>query len=92
MHHLLNLQEIQKWLDNSHNGCIYISFGSMVLFETFPRHLIEAFFEAFEKSPQIRFLIKIKKPEDLKLNLPNNVKTFSWLPQSHVFSKSNKEH
>ncbi|XP_043467690.1 UDP-glucosyltransferase 2-like isoform X1 [Leptopilina heterotoma] len=81
--------DIQKWLDNSNNGCIYISFGSMVLFETFPRHLIEAFYEAFQNLPQFRFLIKIKKPDDLKLKLPSNVKTFSWLSQSLVFKYKN---
>lgn len=81
------LQDIKKWLDDSTNGCIYISFGSMVLFETFPMYLQDAFYTAFQNLPHLRFLIKIKNISDLPTKLPDNVKSFSWISQLQVFSK-----
>ena len=80
------LQEIQKWADGSKDGFIYVTFGSMILIETFPKNIIDAFYTAFRNSAPVRFLIKIKDEKKLPPGLPKNVKLFSWLPQIQVLS------
>ena len=80
------LQEIQKWADGSKDGFIYVTFGSMILFETFPKNIIDAFYTAFRNSAPVRFLIRSKDEHKLPPGLPKNVKLFSWLPQIQVLS------
>lgn len=78
---------MQKWLDESKDGCIYVSFGSMVRLETFPKPIVQSFYGSFKKIAPVRVLMKIAKPEDLIPGLPSNVMTKSWLPQEQVLSK-----
>ncbi|KAJ8680730.1 hypothetical protein QAD02_016517 [Eretmocerus hayati] len=76
--------EVQKWLDESEDGCIYISFGSMVRIETFPKHVLDALYASFKNISPVRVLMKIAKPEELPPNLPKNVMTQSWFSQLQV--------
>lgn len=80
------VQEVQKWLDESKDGCIYFTFGSMVRIETFPKELMEMFYASFEKIAPTRVLMKVAKKEDLLPGLPKNVMTQSWFPQITVLS------
>ena len=84
----ISLQEIQKWLDESKHGCVYMSFGSMVKIETFPKETLDAFYGAFRNIAPIRVLIKIANKEKLPPGLPENVKTYHWFPQIQILSKS----
>ena len=59
----------------------------MIKLETFPKEILKAFYTTFTIMAPIRFLIKIAKDEELPLGLPENVKTYSWLPQLQVLSK-----
>jgi len=81
--------EVQKWLDESKDGCIYFTFGSMVRIETFPKELIQQFYASFEKIAPVRVLMKIAKKEDLLPGLPKNVMTQSWFPQISVLKHKN---
>ncbi|XP_032679120.1 UDP-glucuronosyltransferase 2A3-like isoform X2 [Odontomachus brunneus] len=81
--------EVQKWLDESTNGCVYFTFGSMVRIETFPKELIEAFYMSFKKIAPVRVLMKVAKKEDLLPGLPSNVMTQSWFPQIAVLKHKN---
>ncbi|XP_012528301.2 UDP-glucosyltransferase 2 [Monomorium pharaonis] len=81
--------EIQKWLDESKDGFIYFTFGSMVRIETFPKEMIEQFYAAFEKIAPVRILMKVAKKEDLLPGLPKNVMTHSWFPQISVLKHKN---
>nr|UEN71108.1 UDP-glucosyltransferase 332G1 [Meteorus pulchricornis] len=76
--------DIKKWLDDSKNGCVYFSFGSMVRIETFPLDRIEIFYRMFENIAPVRVLMKIADPTVLPPGLPKNVKTSPWLPQVAV--------
>ena len=58
----------------------------MILIETLPKNIIDAFYSAFRNSAPVRFLIKIKDEKKLPPGLPKNVKLFSWLPQIQVLS------
>ncbi|XP_051165472.1 UDP-glucosyltransferase 2-like isoform X2 [Leptopilina boulardi] len=80
--------DLQKWLDDSKYGCIYMSFGSMVNIETFPNETLNAFYTAFENIAPVRILLKIGN-EKLLSKLPNNVKTHSWLPQIQILKHKN---
>jgi len=77
---------VQKWLDESEQGCVYFTLGSMVKFESFPDELIRQFYMSFEKIAPVRVLMKIANREELPAGLPKNVMTYSWFPQMSVLS------
>ncbi|XP_058794059.1 UDP-glucosyltransferase 2-like [Phymastichus coffea] len=80
---------VQRFLDRSEHGFVYVSFGSMVRLETFPKHVLDVFYGAFAKIAPIRVLMKIVEPEELPPGLPSNVITRSWLPQIAVLKHKN---
>ncbi|XP_025159918.1 UDP-glucuronosyltransferase isoform X2 [Harpegnathos saltator] len=82
-------QEMQKWLDESKDGCIYFTFGSMVRIESFSKELIETFYASFKKIAPVRVLMKIARKEDLLPGLPNNVMIQPWFPQVAVLKHKN---
>lgn len=84
---LLDFQEVKKWLDESKDGCVYFTFGSMVRIETFPAKTLAAFYETFKKIAPTRVLMKIADPSLLPAGLPKNVITSTWLPQVAVLSE-----
>lgn len=59
----------------------------MIRIETFPKPMLEAFYRTFENIAPVRVLWKIAQPEELPLDLPNNVLTQTWLPQIQILSK-----
>ncbi|KAG8034235.1 hypothetical protein G9C98_001320, partial [Cotesia typhae] len=81
--------EVKKWLDESKNGCVYFTFGSMVRIETFPAKTLAAFYETFKKIAPTRVLMKIADPSLLPAGLPKNVITSTWLPQVAVLKHKN---
>ncbi|TGZ54174.1 UDP-glucosyltransferase 2-like isoform X1 [Temnothorax longispinosus] len=81
--------EVQKWLVESKDGCIYFTFGSMIRIETFPKEMIQQIYASFEKIAPVRVLMKVAKKEDLLPGLPKNVMTQSWFPQISVLKHRN---
>ena len=81
------LQKVQKFLDESKHGFVYVSFGSMVRIETFPKEILEIFYSSFKKISPVRVLMRIVQPEKFLKGLPSNVLTWPWLPQIKVLSK-----
>ncbi|XP_014479946.1 PREDICTED: UDP-glucuronosyltransferase 2B15-like isoform X2 [Dinoponera quadriceps] len=81
--------EVQKWLDESKDGCVYFTFGSMIRIETFSKEIIEIFYTSFKKIAPVRVLMKVAKKEDLLPGLPDNVMTQSWFPQNAVLKHRN---
>ncbi|XP_076243342.1 uncharacterized protein LOC143184768 [Calliopsis andreniformis] len=81
--------ELKKWLDESTDGCILFTFGSMMRIETFPKPLLQTFYRVFEKIAPVRVLMKVAKKEDLVPGLPKNVMIQSWFPQVAVFKHKN---
>jgi len=82
------LQELKKWMDDSKDGFIYFSFGSMMMIESFPRKILDIFYSSLAKIAPIRVLMKIPKPEKLPPGLPKNIYTSTWIPQFKVLSES----
>lgn len=85
------LQKVKKFLDESKDGFVYVSFGSMVRIETFPKADVEAFYATFKKIAPVRVLMKIAVPDELPPGIPSNVLTHTWLPQVKVLSKNYKK-
>ncbi|XP_014479876.1 PREDICTED: UDP-glucuronosyltransferase 2B19-like [Dinoponera quadriceps] len=81
--------EVQKWLDESKDGCVYFTFGSMIRIETFSKEIIEIFYKSFKKIAPVRVLMKVAKKEDLLPGLPDNVMTQSWFSQIAVLKHKN---
>ncbi|KAG7207212.1 hypothetical protein KM043_008890 [Ampulex compressa] len=81
--------EVQKWLDESKDGCVFFTFGSMVRIETFPEPVVRRFYKAFENIAPVRILMKVAKKEDLLPGLPKNVMTQTWFPQISVLEHPN---
>ncbi|EZA59830.1 UDP-glucuronosyltransferase 2B15 [Ooceraea biroi] len=82
-------QELKKWLDDSKDGFVYFTFGSMVLIETFPRKILDVFYASLDKIAPVRVLMKVPNPKKLPAGLPKNIRTFSWLPQLKVLKHPN---
>ena len=59
----------------------------MVRIESFPKHILDAFYKSFENIKHVRVLLKIAKPEELPSGLPSNVLVQSWVQQKQVLSK-----
>ncbi|KAH0949258.1 hypothetical protein HN011_000242 [Eciton burchellii] len=81
--------KLKKWLDDSKEGFIYFTFGSMMMIETFPREILDIFYSSLAKIAPVRVLMKIPKPEKLPPGLPENIYIFPWIPQLKVLKHSN---
>ncbi|XP_047366103.1 uncharacterized protein LOC124955559 [Vespa velutina] len=81
--------ELQKWCDESKDGFIYFTFGSMVKIESFPRKILDIFYKSFEKISPVNILMKIPNPKELPPGLPKNVHISSWMPQLKVLQHPN---
>jgi glucuronosyltransferase len=75
-------QDLETFINESKDGVIYFSLGSLVRAETLPKDKLEAFIGAFSELPQ-RVIWKI----DGIVGLPDNVRTSNWYPQSEILSK-----
>ncbi|XP_012258838.3 UDP-glucosyltransferase 2-like [Athalia rosae] len=80
---------LKNWLDESEDGFVYMSFGSMVKIESFPKPIITEMYEAFDKIAPLNVLVKIANPHELPPGLPKNVLTLRWAPQIQVLKHKN---
>lgn len=74
-------------MDESKDGVVFFTLGSMVIIEDFPKEILQSLYAAFEKLAPIRVLMKIVNKEKLPPGLPKNVLTMKWIPQIPVLSK-----
>ncbi|XP_015113243.1 UDP-glucuronosyltransferase 2B20 [Diachasma alloeum] len=77
-------EDDRKWLDESPEGFVYFTFGSMMQIESFPPHVLDILYKSLRKISPVRVLMKIPRPELLPPGLPGNIRTFSWMPQLKV--------
>lgn len=82
-------EELENWLDDSENGFIYVSFGSVVTIESFPEETLLEMYSAFSRIAPIRVLMRVAEPKHLPPGLPDNVLTSGWLPQVKVLMHPN---
>ncbi|XP_046607750.1 UDP-glucosyltransferase 2-like isoform X1 [Neodiprion virginianus] len=80
---------LMKWLDDSSDGFIYFSFGSMIQFESFPSADVVEMYAAFAKVAPLRVLLKVADPDKLPPGCPDNVLHLPWVPQVQVLKHEN---
>lgn len=83
-----SFQELEKWINDSKDGFVYFTFGSMVTIETFPREFLNILYASLGKIAPIRVLMKIPNPEKLPSGLPENIYMSPWMPQIKILSES----
>ena len=71
-------------MDESKDGVLYFTLGSMVIVESLPTNTLKALYTSFAKIAPIRVLIKIADKTKLPPGLPKNILTSSWIPQQAV--------
>jgi glucuronosyltransferase len=71
-------------LNDSTDGFVFVSFGSMLRLETFPKETLLEIYSSLRKLAPIRVLMKIANETELPPGLPNNVFTLPWVPQIAV--------
>lgn len=72
-----------EFIENSPDGVIYFTFGSVISMSTLPGHIHNAFKEALAQVPQ-RVLWKYEGEMNDK---PINVMTSKWFPQRDILCK-----
>ncbi|KAJ8682883.1 hypothetical protein QAD02_018675 [Eretmocerus hayati] len=81
--------ELKKLLDESENGFVFFSFGTITVLESLPKEVLERFFTTFRKIAPMRVIMKSKNATALPRNIPRNVFTYSWLPQQKILQHPN---
>lgn len=76
-----NLQELQKFIDESEHGVIYISFGSMLKAISTPKEKMMAIINAVSELPQ---RVIWKWDEETLPGNPKNIYLSKWLPQNEI--------
>ena len=74
-------------MDESKDGVILFTLGSMVIIESMPENTMLAIYASFKKIAPMRVLMKVINKEKLPHGLPSNVKTLPWIPQVPVLSE-----
>ena len=78
------LQHISSYIEESEEGVIYFSFGTMVRPDTMSPERLAMFLEVFA---ELRQRILWKCDGDKMPALPKNVRCYSWLPQRDILGK-----
>lgn len=81
--------ELERWMNDSKDGFIYFTFGSMVMIETFPNEFLRVLYASLGKIAPVRVLMKIPSPEKLPSGMPGNIYMSPWMPQIKVLKHPN---
>lgn len=71
--------------DDSVEGFVYISLGSLVVSSNLPENIKQVFFQTIESFPKLRFLWKWNG--EFPKKIPANLKLGRWFPQSDILGK-----
>ncbi|XP_050442608.1 UDP-glucosyltransferase 2-like [Adelges cooleyi] len=75
-------KDILKFIEDSPNGVMFFTFGSLIRISTLPKHVLDIFKEVFAKLP-IRVLWKYEVDMPDK---PDNVYISNWMPQRDILN------
>ncbi|XP_051160808.1 uncharacterized protein LOC127281235 [Leptopilina boulardi] len=81
--------KLQKWMDESVNGVVYFSMGTIILVDSLQKEIILAFYSLIQKLKPIRFLIRAKNAKQLFPGSPTNLMILPWIPQIPVLRHKN---
>lgn len=77
------MQNIQKFMDESTNGVILFSLGSIVKASAISTEIRQELLQAFASIPQ-RVIWKFEEKLE---NVPDNVLIMKWLPQRDILGR-----
>ncbi|XP_020710323.2 UDP-glucosyltransferase 2-like [Athalia rosae] len=80
--------EFKNWLNESTSGFIYVTFGSIIKIDSFPRETIAELYKGFGKISPIRVLLKVGNSKKLP-PAPKNVIMVKSVPQLEIFRHPN---
>ncbi|KAK9881631.1 hypothetical protein WA026_017156 [Henosepilachna vigintioctopunctata] len=80
-------KDIQTYLDEAKDGCIYFSFGSTVNSNYLSQETLEIFRKTFQELAPLKVLWKFEN--DTMPNKPENVHLRKWLPQQDILRHPN---
>ncbi|KAL3268336.1 hypothetical protein HHI36_007453 [Cryptolaemus montrouzieri] len=80
-------KDLQDYLDQSKDGCIYFSLGTTVNSNYLSKETIEIFRKTFEELAPMRVLWKYEN--DTLENKPKNLEIRKWLPQHDILRHPN---
>ncbi|XP_043467687.1 UDP-glycosyltransferase UGT5-like [Leptopilina heterotoma] len=81
--------ELKNWMDESKEGVVFFTLGSMVIVESLMKDKIFSLYASFAKISPVRVLMKIKDRSKLPPGLPDNVLPMPWIPQIPVLRHKN---
>ncbi|KAL3125514.1 hypothetical protein niasHT_004478 [Heterodera trifolii] len=70
-------------------GVIYVAFGTHVDWKYAPEHLLNAFFDAFNRLTDYQIIFACKGCEEKPKNLNQNVMIVKWAPQNEILTHPN---
>ncbi|CAH4028511.1 unnamed protein product [Pieris brassicae] len=79
-------KDLQKLLDESHHGVVYVNFGSNVQSNELPAEKRDAFLNVFRKLKQT---VLWKWEDDSLKDAPSNLAVRPWLPQKEILAHPN---
>lgn len=85
MHDLFSLQDLQKYLDDSTSGCIYVSFGTTVNSAYLSKDQKGILVNVFKEMAPMRVLWKFD--EVTVADGADNVEVRTWVPQQDILRK-----
>jgi glucuronosyltransferase len=71
--------------DPTSKGTIYIAFGTFIPWDYAPPHVATAFFDAFERLPDYRFIFSYRGKFPSR-KLSSHIRLVSWAPQLDVLA------
>ncbi|KRT85103.1 glucuronosyltransferase, partial [Oryctes borbonicus] len=79
----------QMALETDLKGVVYLSFGSMLLTESFPEYKLQSLFQAFGKVPYKILWKATREKFAPSLDIPSNIQFESWMPQLEILCHPN---
>ncbi|CAD5214224.1 unnamed protein product [Bursaphelenchus xylophilus] len=83
------IEPYKSYLDDSKDGAVLVSFGSIAQSSSMPDETKQAFLDAFKAFPNVRFIWKYETPEDDIAKGLENVLVAKWVPQTDILNHKN---
>ncbi|CAL8137636.1 unnamed protein product [Orchesella dallaii] len=77
-------KDLKEFIDQSDNGFVYISFGSLAEFTSLEESVQQEFLGAVVKFSNVRFVWKSSNP--IKADLPSHIFVTKWVPQQTLLA------
>uniref|UniRef100_A0A915AZM7 glucuronosyltransferase n=1 Tax=Parascaris univalens TaxID=6257 RepID=A0A915AZM7_PARUN len=77
-------EEYERIMENAKGSVVLVSFGSVAKSSEMPSKIKDAFVGMFARFPEVTFIWKYEKDDDVAANVTNVIKK-KWVPQNDLF-------